>query len=132
MLPWLQRLHDYGEVVFLFATNTIMNFDAAIRREGRFDLVVPIGPPQGPDRLEALKGRCKGVDEGVLASLAAGAREWATVGDILRAMRSTRDDSGSISAGKVLSFLHGEGRLTIDESTWNDFMEHARRYVPET
>lgn len=45
MLPKLARLHKKGTLVFIIATNNVAEFDLAIRRQGRFDLVVQIMPP---------------------------------------------------------------------------------------
>lgn len=45
MLPWFQKLRHKAEIILIVATNNIMNFDDAIKRPGRFDLILPIGPP---------------------------------------------------------------------------------------
>ena len=45
MLPWFQDLHDKGDLVFIATTNHIKQFDPAIKRPGRFDYVLPVGPP---------------------------------------------------------------------------------------
>lgn len=59
MLPKLTGLHDGGRVVFFMATNFQDRFDAAIKRPGRFDLLLCMGPPKLDekfDRLYALYG----------------------------------------------------------------------------
>lgn len=45
MLPKLTALSKERRLVYLVATNHLERFDAAIRRPGRFDLVVPVMPP---------------------------------------------------------------------------------------
>ncbi len=45
MLPKLATLSEERRVVYLVATNHLERFDAAIRRPGRFDLVIPVMPP---------------------------------------------------------------------------------------
>jgi SpoVK/Ycf46/Vps4 family AAA+-type ATPase len=55
MLPKLAKLHDDGRVVFFFATNYQEQFDPAIKRPGRFDILLCIGPPTWQSKLEALK-----------------------------------------------------------------------------
>ena len=45
MLPKLTKLHDRGRSVFLMATNFEDRFDDAIKRAGRFDLLLCMGPP---------------------------------------------------------------------------------------
>jgi SpoVK/Ycf46/Vps4 family AAA+-type ATPase len=45
MLPKLASLHKRATLVFIIATNNIDSFDLAIRRRGRFDLVLQMMPP---------------------------------------------------------------------------------------
>jgi ATPases of the AAA+ class len=45
MLPKLASLHDQASLVFLFATNYQADFDLAIKRPGRFDVLLCVGPP---------------------------------------------------------------------------------------
>jgi len=45
MLPQLTKLHDQGRLLFFMATNYQDRFDAAIKRAGRFDLLLCMGPP---------------------------------------------------------------------------------------
>ena len=54
MLPKLAKLHDLGRVVFLMATNFQADFDDAIKRAGRFDLLLCMGPP-------TLAAKCAGI-----------------------------------------------------------------------
>jgi hypothetical protein len=54
MLPKLTRLHDQAKVVFFMATNFQDRFDAAIKRSGRFDLLLCMGPPKLSEKLDRL------------------------------------------------------------------------------
>jgi len=45
MLPKLASIHKRATLVFIIATNSIGEFDLAIRRPGRFDRVLQIMPP---------------------------------------------------------------------------------------
>lgn len=54
MLPKLTRLHDQARVVFFMATNFQDRFDAAIKRSGRFDLLLCMGPPTLTEKLGRL------------------------------------------------------------------------------
>jgi len=54
MLPKLAKLHDRGQLVFLMATNFQANFDDAIKRAGRFDFLLCMGPP-------TLQAKCKSI-----------------------------------------------------------------------
>ena len=55
VLPWFQELRSAGEVVFVVATNHISLFDPAIKRQGRFDYVIPVGPPGKADQKKLLE-----------------------------------------------------------------------------
>jgi SpoVK/Ycf46/Vps4 family AAA+-type ATPase len=45
MLPKLQELHDRGRVVFFICTNNFESLDSAVKRGGRIDHIVGVGPP---------------------------------------------------------------------------------------
>jgi SpoVK/Ycf46/Vps4 family AAA+-type ATPase len=55
MLPRIIKLRSPRKRVFLVATNHIENFDGAIARPGRFDLVVPVMPPTVEAKLNEWK-----------------------------------------------------------------------------
>jgi hypothetical protein len=59
MLPKLQKLRKQGRVIFLMATNHQKDFDPAIKRPGRFDLLVRMGPPSYKEKLRWLKQQCQ-------------------------------------------------------------------------
>jgi hypothetical protein len=81
MLPKLQRLHDEARVVFLMATNHQSGFDDAVKRPGRFDMLLHIGPPRWKDQLKGLDaswfGRPVSADEDEVQSAVDLLREWA-------------------------------------------------------
>lgn len=54
MLPKLAALHDQASLVFLFATNDQANFDPAIKRPGRFDVLLCVGPPAWKEKLRRI------------------------------------------------------------------------------
>jgi hypothetical protein len=62
MLPKLAHLHDHARVVFFMATNYQDRFDAAIKRAGRFDLLLCMWPPLLKEKLSRLH-RIYGLDE---------------------------------------------------------------------
>jgi hypothetical protein len=59
MLPKLQELHDRGQVVFFICTNNFKSMDAAIKRGGRIDHILAVGPPDRSAR-EALVSAASG------------------------------------------------------------------------
>ena len=62
-LPKLADLYNHNKVVFFMATNHLQQIDPAIRRPGRFDYLLFVGPPGWRDKFEALtKGSKKDFD----------------------------------------------------------------------
>jgi hypothetical protein len=55
MLPKLSKLHDDARVLFFMATNHQRDFDDAIKRPGRFDLLVHMRPPTWADKIALLE-----------------------------------------------------------------------------
>jgi DNA polymerase III delta prime subunit len=54
LLPRFQELRDRAEIVLILSTNRFENVDPAIRRLGRIDLLIPVGPLSAPARLALL------------------------------------------------------------------------------
>lgn len=54
MLPQITKLYDRGRVVFLMATNYKSRFDPALLRSDRFDLLLCMGPPKLPAKIDNL------------------------------------------------------------------------------
>ena len=54
MLPKIAKLHDNRRVLFFMATNHQKSFDEAIKRPGRFDLLVFMGPPTWENKLTSI------------------------------------------------------------------------------
>jgi hypothetical protein len=55
MLPKLQDLHDRGQIVLFILTNHFASMDPAIKRLGRVDHVVGVGPPDEAQRAVILQ-----------------------------------------------------------------------------
>jgi hypothetical protein len=55
LLPEFQELHNIKDVKFILATNNIGPVDPAMKRSGRIDFVLPMGPISWKDRLRELK-----------------------------------------------------------------------------
>jgi hypothetical protein len=55
VLPKLQDLHDRGRVLFCICTNKFGTLDPAVKRGGRVDHVVAVGPPQKDARERIIK-----------------------------------------------------------------------------
>jgi ATPase family associated with various cellular activities (AAA) len=52
MLPKIAGLHERSRIVYIVGTNHLEQFDAAISRAGRFDLILPVMPPTAEEKLE--------------------------------------------------------------------------------
>jgi len=57
MLPRLSRLRDKAQSIVIVTTNHIEDFDEAAKRPGRFDMVLPVGPPEPRGKLKELARR---------------------------------------------------------------------------
>lgn len=55
MLPKLVKINDNRRLVFVVATNHIEAFDVAIRRPGRFDVILQVMPPTAEEKLRGWK-----------------------------------------------------------------------------
>lgn len=55
MLPLIEKLKKNGRVVFVIATNHVERFEFAVKRRGRFDLVLPMGPPELKEKASLIK-----------------------------------------------------------------------------
>lgn len=61
MLPKLSKLYDQGRVIFFMATNHQKDFDAAIKRPRRFDLLLCMSPPLTRTKIDELQQFLPGV-----------------------------------------------------------------------
>ena len=66
LLPQFQELRKQKDIKFIMATNHITKVDPAMRRSGRIDFVLPMGPICWKDRLKLLRNTlsdiCKEID----------------------------------------------------------------------
>lgn len=56
-LPLLQDAVESREIILIVATNFVGAIDAAVTRRGRFDLILPLGPPALASRTKIVKER---------------------------------------------------------------------------
>jgi ATPase family associated with various cellular activities (AAA) len=120
MLPWVQRLRDKAAIVFIFATNRIKVFDPAIRRIGRFDLVLPLGPPQGEERIKVMRTMKLGMAEVDLQNLAGKLPPQTTIGEIQDAVEKVRR-TGAITVEAIMKRL----KTATSDPDWQNFLEES-------
>lgn len=53
-LPLLQETVDRREIILIVATNFVGTIDPAVTRRGRFDLILPLGPPDRKSRIDII------------------------------------------------------------------------------
>lgn len=82
MLTHINDLTSSADVIFMVATNRLSDFDPAIRRPGRFDDLILVGPPNMDSKKEYLpkKVDLDEVDEEILDKV----RDWTDEQDDLR------------------------------------------------
>ena len=128
MLPWIQRLRDKGDIVFIFATNHIDWFDPAIKRTDRFDLVIPLGPPQGADRIAVLKTLNLELDDTLLTELNNQILPQATIGEIKAATEKVPAMvKGRSRVDAIVENLAADVLLT-SQSEWDEFVKTSTKY----
>jgi SpoVK/Ycf46/Vps4 family AAA+-type ATPase len=107
MLPKLAKLHDRGQLVFMMATNFQASFDDAIKRAGRFDFLLCMGPP-------TLRAKCESIH--VFFELDKSNDETKEAGRLIleyAAANSWLEDQLSLyTYGEFLSFISGIGDAT--------------------
>jgi len=143
MLPKLQELHDRGRVIFFICTNNFDTIDPAIKRGGRIDHVIGIGPPDEQARLKivdvtveelkAQQGWSAPAHFDASKKRLASKTERFTRPEIQRAVRllakSTPWDSDTAaeSAADEIAELLGES-LTIGEDDYEDYLKLNKQY----
>ena len=111
MLPRLGRLRESRRLVFLVATNHLEQFDTAIQRPGRFDLVIPIMPPTADAKLANWPDLAT-----KLASFALKPAEEQVQRDRIEAL--TYDEFDAIS-GELAGAVDRHAFIERLESAWN-------------
>jgi len=128
MLPKLTRLHDKGTVVFFMATNFQERFDAAIKRSGRFDLLLCMGPPKLDEKLEKVH-RVFGLEDSTGQTRKAGA----TIRAYLKDDSTLLQQLGLYTFGEYRAFLKtfgkedqiGDNLVAVGK---NEFIERLKGY----
>lgn len=141
MLPKLQDLHDRGRVLFFICTNYVSVMDAAVRRPGRIDHRIGVGPPDPDARERILKegGVPAGVGNAAAAirGLAKDAHRFSR-SELGRAKKELLVEPGwetpgdaTLAAERIVERM--ERSITITERMAADFAKHKQDFgdVPE-
>lgn len=133
MLPKLVKLHDEKRIVFVMATNYQDKFDPAIKRSGRFDLLLCVGPPSLDEKLSKI---AMFVETGKLSS--EDAEKCAIlIRNFIQNDPEIRLQLGLFTFGDFRSFVHSltaDGRLldvlsNIDSERFGEIVRQFGRRV---
>ncbi len=125
MLPWFKELHDRGKAVYVVATNNIERIDSAIRRPGRFDFVLPVGPPSKEEARDLLVTELSEDTTQAFLDKQTG-RE--TLGEILQWASEVRASEAPVEEASELwasSFATG---LLISEERHTQFVNNVKKF----
>jgi SpoVK/Ycf46/Vps4 family AAA+-type ATPase len=128
MLPRLQDLHDRGKLIFILATNRIDAIDNAVRRQGRFDHVVSVGPPDREGRNTLLESR--GVSTKIIYALSP-MLDGFIRDEVLEAGSLFAQLGDEVSGGTVDEVLRqrfGENARSIPKDAYEEFKKQRELY----
>lgn len=138
LLKLIPGFRDHDDRLLICATNSVRSLDPAFLRPGRFDYVIPVGPPDPPAR-EAIWRRYLGpaVDGVELRRLVA-ATEMFTPADIEFAARKgaqaafereVSDRRGAPAGTEDYLAAIADTRPTLTEQALSEFREDIERHV---
>ncbi|MEV5540128.1 GNAT family N-acetyltransferase [Saccharopolyspora shandongensis] len=113
LLKLIPSFREHDDRLLICATNSVRSLDAAFLRPGRFDYVLPIGPPD-PDARSAIWSRYLGTAaEAIDVSRLVEASEMFTPADIELAARK----GGQAAFEREMQYRQGEHATTDDYLT---------------
>ena len=135
MLPKLTKINDRRRIVFIVATNHIDHFDFAIRRPGRFDVLVQIMPPTVKSKLghKDWKRIRKLLQEHHISTAGVVGTQLRDLTyaefDGLRASLSNATNADAVKA--IIQEVHSNCTLmqkVRDDTTWADLCDNQKKY----
>jgi hypothetical protein len=127
MLPKLQQLHDARKVVFVLATNFIRNLDMAVRREGRFDLLLLFDRPDESARLQLAHTSIESARAGLSAMTKQQIEEIATKVARHTAGRMTKQVIDLAKAAGKAGGWSRELKAKMDGQSVSDYQDWCQR-----
>ncbi|HTC92499.1 MAG TPA: ATP-binding protein [Terriglobales bacterium] len=130
MLPKLAALHDQASLIFLFATNYQEGFDPAIKRPGRFDVLLCVGPPSWEEKLRRIDKFLPA--EATTGEVAVARKKLTSVAKKLDKTQLKQLDLLTVQeTGNFFNSLAAHGSSTLDairDVTSADFQEQLIRF----
>lgn len=136
MLPKLQDLHDRGRVVFCICTNKFGTLDPAVKRGGRIDHIVAIGPPQQKCRERIITEALSSIqgDKAIpIEGLAVGTdqfvrREIIRACDVVKSEVGDWNDTEKVKHAVSTAVGRMRQSLMISQKEYEDFKADQRQY----
>lgn len=101
MLPKILKLRKRARTIFFMATNHRKEFDSAIIRAGRLDMLILMGPPRYDEKIKRIDKWCKGETDDQVRESRKKIDEWVTntPGD------PNKDRLGRFTFGEMKEFI---------------------------
>lgn len=136
MLPKLQELHDRGKVIFFICTNKFGTLDPAVKRGGRIDHIIGVGPPIETARRRIIFQELKVSDpdspDGRIATELAIRTDRFSRSELIRACRLLKKESdfNNVEQGRRAAQMIAErmgNSLNISADDYTDFVRHSEQ-----
>src|SRR5665647_221295 len=136
MLPKLQDLHDKGRSIFFVCTNNFATLDPAMKRGGRIDHIVAVGPPDMSGRrriIDAQLGPSGREHTNACADALAAATERFVRQELIRAcdMLAEEKDWATAEEARNAARLVAErmrDSIMIGEEKYREFLDAQKQY----
>ncbi|MHC9542307.1 MAG: ATP-binding protein [Vulcanimicrobiota bacterium] len=131
MLPWFKELHDWGQNIYIIATNNLKLVDKAIIRPRRFDFILPVGPPNKKEK-NLLLNEWLDKDHDC-TKLAESIDERATIGELSQWTGLIEEKNVKDNDALDLWSKHFKKRLQINNKCFNEFIKLSKKcsFPPE-
>lgn len=110
LLKLIPSFREHDRRLLVCATNSVHSLDSAFLRPGRFDYVIPIGPPDQPARMSVWKRYLSEGDSGIDVEQLVAATELFTPADIEFAARK----GAQVAFDREMEHGRGEPATTAD------------------
>jgi len=128
MLPLIEKLKKNGKVIFVVATNHVERFELAVRRRGRFDLVLPIGLPDAKEKKTLIKRYLPDLNEEDLEEIAAYMDNRMTIREVIELCGYVKENAAERGIKKIAidKIREMNQKLEIDPETMKRFGESLK------
>ncbi len=136
MLPRLSRLREKAQAVVIVATNHIEGIDEAAQRPGRFDAVLPVGPPVVEGKICVIAKRLKVEKDEIQRWYESGLDaaekvcfERLLFGELLALVRAIEDQPDQNAFKSALADIGKHNHLALNNRNWQTFLCNCRKFT---